>query len=322
MVAIKARDFAIAIVFALLMTSLPWSDWQGAEFVDLKRYLHYFLHGQSILEYTEFKNPLDYLFSEALWHYSIFKLINEYGFSIHHIFKAISLLCVSTFSFFLIRRHGFLSLVLLINPLLVSLAMSQVRMALAFSLMLVAYMVRKKFIISLAFILAALFIHTSTLLFVSIYLVVKVISDNKIIHFKSSGSTFLLLCGLGLIVSLAIGPLREMILGYFGDRRAGYGDASSSILYTSFWISILFFCWRQGRSFFSDEVNCFVVVILSLVGFNLLTGGYTTRFLAVALPMTMSAMLSFRPTDKSIFTFAYVAYCIFQWVYWLQVKMV
>jgi hypothetical protein len=310
-------EYLTIFVFTIVMINVPWEQLKGAEFADLIVYKNYFLYGQSVLEYSIFSSFIDYITKEALWHYSIMTLVRDLGFSVDYVFMGISAICIWTFTIFLVTRQGILSLILLVNPLLVSLAFSQIRSALAFSLLLMAYMASKR-IIRIWLIFTALFIHTSVFLFLLIFFLIRFLRIQLAEKGINTTTTYIFLCILGISVALVIGPLKELILGYFGDRRASYDDAASSFMYTSFWFGLLIFCAFQNKNFFKDEVNCYSVVILSLVTFNMLTGGYSTRFIALSFPMIISTMLNFSGGIKSMSVLAYLSYATLQWTYWMQ----
>lgn len=317
----RVLEIFAVIGFSVLMVSLPWEEMQGYKFVDLNVYRDYFLYQKPVFEYVNFTSFIDYITREALWHYSGMFLIRTLGIPADYVFLFISLFCCLTFSYFLVRQQGIPSLILLINPLLVTLAMSQLRSALAFSLLLIAYMAKPK-VIKLVVTITALFIHTSVALFLPIFFFISFVAK-RVTQFKTGKiSAYIILCLLGLFVSVLIGPLKDIVLGYFGDRRSEYViDASSSFLYTVFWIGLLIVAGLQERSFFKKEVHCFTVTILSIVTSNLFTGGYSLRFLSLALPMTMSTMLDFKNPFKFLLIIGYIAYMIFQWTYWLQIKI-
>jgi EpsG family len=317
----KFTQLTVVLLFTVFISRIPWEKLHGAEFIDLTRYRDYFLYGQSILEYSSFSGFFDYITKEALWHYSIMFLVRGLGFSVDNVFMAISTLCIFSFSLFLVRRQGVFSLILLINPLFISLAFSQLRSALAFSLILLAYMIELR-TLKFVLVLFALFIHTSVILFIFLFFLVIYFSSK--IEKQKLGKliTFISLCFIGLVIAISIGPLKQIILGYLGDRRAGYGDASSSFLYTSFWLGLLLMCAFQNTNYFKDTTNCYAIVMLSIISFNFFTGGYSTRFIALTLPILMSAMLNFSGIYKYSSLFTYVAYAAFQWFYWMQNKII
>ncbi len=316
-------QLAIVALFTALMMIIPWEELQGWKFVDRLNYLNYFLHEKNVLEYKNFDRVWDFVFGEVLWHYSIRYLIYELNISIQTIFLFISGFSIATFSLFLTRKHNAVYLLLLINPLFVSLVISQLRIALAFSLLLVAYMNRKKVLVILLTI-AAIFIHTATILFIGIYIVVM--WSKKILNEEGGGkaTVYGLLFFVGIILSVILGPLLSEVLSYFGDRRAVTytGDASSSLLYTSYWAGLLVLYAFQDSSFYKDDVNLYCIVILSLVSFNLVTGGYTSRFIAVSLPMIFSSVLCMKGNAKVVSLVLYIIYVSFQWIYWLPVQVI
>lgn len=309
-------DLCTAFIFTTAMVLIPWEELQGYAFVDRKRYIDYFLYQESVLEYKKFSVLVDYVIHEWLWHFLVAKLIHDLGISINTVFLAISAFNLFVFSLFLVVRQGAFSVLLLFNPLLVTFAFDQLRMALAYSLLVVAYMVPKPFLVVML-VLIAVFIHTATILFLAMYIAIKVIEQLT----ANEGSNKFVICLtlfiLGIAVSLVIGPLREAILGYLGDRRANLsGSIASSFLYTSFWVGLLGLFVFQPKSFYENEVNCYSVVILSLVSCNLITGGYTLRFLSAALPMMLVSILNMAPNAKLFGIICFVGYAIFQWLYY------
>jgi hypothetical protein len=268
---------------------IPWEELQGFPFIDRVNYLEYFLYEESIFDYQKFTGILDYLKHEALWHYIIDWLFRDAGIPIQQVFLGISFLCFFSFSLFLINRHGYLSVLLLTNPLLITLAFSQLRLALAFSILLLAYMSNRKMLILIS-IIACGFIHTATFLFVGIVISIYIIHTYILKNSASRGLLYSAFVIIGLCVSIALGPAMDVILSYFGDRRATIytGDAASGIKYTLYWSGLLLLCAFQHRAFYRDKINAYSIIILATSTFNLVTGGYTSRLLAVSLPMIPS----------------------------------
>lgn len=313
-----ALAYGVVAVYVIFMMLMPWVDLQGFEFVDRERYINYFLYEDNILDYREFNGLVDYIKNEALWHYLIPLLKDGLSLGLNQIFFVISVFCLTVFGLFMVRYQPPWAVFLMASPLMVTLAFSQLRMALAYSLILLAYMVRRKFLVVLL-VLPALFIHTSIAMFVALYIGMRIMErlyqkywPNKI--FITMACVF-----FGASISVAIGPLRDVILGAIGDRRADYGDASSSILYTLFWLGLLVATLFQRGSYYKSEVNRYAIIILSLVSLNLLTGGYTLRFLSIGMPMIMSAMLDMDKDKAGQVLVIYLAYLTFQWIYWAKV---
>jgi len=312
----------VSIVYSAVMILIPWESFQIGGFVDKKEYYSYFIYEKNILTYRNFDGLSDYLKHEALWHYVIDLLIHYFKINIDYIFNFISFFCVFIFSFFLVKNKGYLSFILLTNPLLIDLAFSQFRLALVLSILLTAYLFNKKVVTFFA-LLICVFIHTATLLFFGIFFIIFLY---RLFINKSNRKRkpFVLLLFVGLFVSLAIGPGLEIILSFFGDRRAVVyvGDASSGIKYTLFWIGLLFLCALQDHNFYRNNVNCYAVIILSICMFNLFTGGYTSRLIAASLPMIMYAILGFNQNLRYMSMILYLFYVSLQWIYWLNVPII
>ncbi len=314
-------DRYIPYLYSFLMVLVPWEVIHGKEFVDLERYTNYFLSGTSVLEYRSFETIADMFLGEILWHSVIPYLNNVVGINLEYIFTGISFICGVSFSAFLYKRVGVWALLFLINPLFISLAFSQLRMALAFSLLIIAYEYRKYFL-HFVLALASIFIHTSMLLFISLFLFVRIVVYLGHRNLIDTLINKIVLLFVGVIFALLLGPLRDVLLGFFGDRRIGYGDISSSLLYTSIWIGLLLISLIQSKKFYEDEVNSYAVIMLTIASLSSVVGGYTTRLLAVSLPFILVAIFNFAKKSRTITIFVLVIYMVFQWVYWIQIDIV
>jgi hypothetical protein len=305
------------VAFVTVMLLVPWDQFGDWSRGDRLQYVGYFLYEQSIFEYKDLRDALDYFVNEALWHYLIIFLVRTQHIPIEVVFGAITLFCLGCFAAIVVKRHGAAATLLLVNPLVVDFAFQQLRLALAYSLLLMAYLLRMR-VAAIILTAGSVFIHTATIIFVAAYLVIVLLLRRMPSRPQRGVWIYLMLCGLGLAVALAVGPLREAILGYFGDRRALYGAANSTLLYSSYWVVLLGLMGFQDKEYFHDEVNCYSTFILAVVAFSLITGGYTLRFLSVGLPMIMSSMLSMKGSMKWAALYGLLVYVAFQWSYWLQ----
>lgn len=316
---ISIVDFLVIIGFVTLIFILPWEDFQGEKFIDKLNYFNYFTYFENVLTYTELTGVLDFISSEALWHWLIPYLYEDLGIKLDLIFNGITLFTLTTFSFFFLRQQKWYSLILLVNPLFITFAFSQLRMALAYSIVLLVYMFRRKKW-TWIFLLSAVLIHSSIPIFLLVYLATiyaKKLYDKR----RISKPLLILICVMvGFSISVVIGPLRSILLGAIGDRRAGYGDASSSLLYSLFWMGLFVASLIQRKQFYQIYNNLYSLVILSLVTMNLLTGGYTLRFLSVGLPMIISSMLYMDRDKRMVCLGVYSFYVALQWLYWLGMK--
>jgi hypothetical protein len=313
----KYLNLFVVLIYTAFIVSIPWEEIQGNPFSDRANYLIHFSSAYSPLDLIEPYDIIAYVTREALWHFLMRTLIDSFGIPIEIVFTIISFLCLGVFSFYLVRNHGYFSLILLINPLVIDLAFSQLRMAFALSLLGFAYFIQRKSI-AVILIVCTPFIHTAVVLFLFMYfssILVANWADNKNIE---KNILYLFLLGCGALIALAIGPLREVILSYLGDRRVQYPDASLSIRRSLFWMGLLIPMYMQARSYLTKNDNAFVIIILSLVIFNAVFSGYPGRFLAATFPMIISSILTMRGVVKLGTLYLFIIHALFQWYYWLS----
>lgn len=314
--------FALAI-FVTVMSIVPWEglfrDIHGYGFIDGEVYKNYFLYEDSILKNIELNTFLSYVSNEVVWHLSVDYVVNVMGGNIEWVFGFISVVCLFIFGLITIKHYGPVALVLLVNPLVVDFAFSQLRLALAISFLGAGYLLRSRnAYVALGIAFCAPFIHTASIVFFSIYVGTIIIEKYSCRSENSYRAQFLLLFLLGGIISLAIGPLRELILSAIGDRRAEYADMSSSLSYASVWILVLFAMMVRARVSLRENFQQYALVVMSIVAVNLLHGGYSTRFLAATFPFLISTILSFRGIYGIFLISALGFYSVLQWVYWLD----
>jgi hypothetical protein len=314
----------LAPLFAGVMVCLPWRvifyEVNGYDFVDRLIYQDYFLFQQSVLEYRSFDSYLSYVSNEFFWHYLIGWIVHNVNIPIEYIFGAISFLTFFVFGRIVLIHAGPKAILLLVNPLVVDLAFSQLRLALAVSFLGIAYLLKdRKHGILIFFVAVAPFVHAASVILIAIYVVplfVRLVVEK---YGRGQLFEFFLLVLLGAFTSVLLGPLREVVLSYIGDRRAVYVDVSSSIMYLLFWVSLLIplgFCYRQILQY---SYVRYTVVILSIIIVNLWLGGYSTRFLATAFPFIVSSIFLLSKQVRTSVLFAFVGYAMFQWLYWLRV---
>ncbi len=220
-------------------------------------------------------------------------------------------------AYWLVRRHNMLAILLLISPLTIDLAFSQLRLAAAISMVL---LVRRLDLrpLTLIAIIASFFIHSAMVLFAFMLLVSNAVGKSGHYLRNVASVRLFILITAGLVVSLLVSPLRYEILTILGDRRAIYENTSSTLAYSAFWIGLLFLFSREQPSWFDDSSNCFAYIVLALVGFNLILDGHTLRFLAASLPAILSGALSTTGTRRKVIFSLYPIYLALQWFYWSQ----
>jgi hypothetical protein len=307
---------AFSLLFALLFQAPNWPD------------LFYNLHGfpmrdryvyeTMILSYSL---PTDYIYdfsailyftSEWLWNFSLSYAVRNLGISIDTLFFVITTIVLWRMAYEVFTRAGAIYVPLLVNPLVVDFAFSQLRLALAISLVSFFWNRPKLSLAAVAAYIACTSIHTSIVLFAVMHLAA---------HYAGSRprvSSIAKLVIVGFAVSMLIGPLRGAVLGLISDRRADFGELGSTPVYMAFWIAMLalmVFRWRQ--SLLSTDSR-YAVIILSTVFFNLFTAGYSTRFIAAAFPALIVAMSQWRSGPINLMVLAFVPYAAAQWLYWLK----
>jgi hypothetical protein len=249
---------------------------------------------------------------EWLWNASLAFLNRSLRLTPEQIFSIISTLVIWRFTYEIATRAGWLYVLLLINPLVVGFAFSQLRLAAAISVISFFWRGQNGVLRTIAVYVIATSIHTAILIFAVMHLAAHFLNKEKALHIS-------LLILTGFLVSIAIGPLREMILSAVGDRRAEYHDMSSSLSYLSFWLalwSMLIFRWRSVIRHLDGR---YAIVILSIVLFNVLFDGYSTRFIAAAFPSLIIAMARWRSIPISLSVALFVPYTVMLWLYWFRV---
>ena len=303
--------------FALLMISIPWEKLRGRVFEDKEVYLEKFLYLESVLEDRGISNFREFFFNEALWDLIVRGGVAIFGIPVSVLLGYITFLCLFVFARFLICRHGWLSVIFLLNPMVVDFAFSQLRMAFAVSIVLFAFTLRRRAWLVLAVALAC-FIHTAILLLVVMYVITVKTSDW--LRRKRFPAIFmgLLPVATGICVALLIGPFREGLLSSFEDRRAEYELAGASLLYASFWIGLLAVLPLQKQKFLENGVHLLAIASISTFVSATFLGVFGARFISATYPLIISSMLSLGWRTRQIVVLVFFFYTAIQWYYWFQ----
>lgn len=313
----KILALIVSLFFATVFLAINWEGVFGAKFEDRQVFFYMF---QNKPDYDlEFNKDTFFFFliNEQLWNKGVRWLNTSMGLSLAEIFGIVTFLCAFAYSYFVAIRVSPLAVPLLVNPIFIDLACSQLRMAMAMVLLLFAYDSRIK---SLKVILlcAAFFIHTASFLFLfivfSVYVVVKLSERYNFQNIVSC--TFLIVNGL--LVAIVVGPLRAWILEFLGDRRVNYAAEASTWTYASAWMLILLVSYFQKREFFRDFTNAIAVTFLSVFVFCTAFSVYGLRFLSVALPFVFVALFRMGPIERPLIILVFLAYSIVQWVFWVR----
>lgn len=310
------RKIFASLIISFFIVLIPWEKIKGVSFTDKANYLNYVYYGKNVLEYRDFDTLISFISNEWLWHYllSFVGEIMPYEF----FFLGISFFTLSAMTYFLISKNNILYSLLLLNPLLIGLVMSQYRISLAVSLVLMAIYLKKNFKLWYLLILAALLIHASVALFILIHFLIVYVSRKNIKNNSLMVFVFILLGGF---ISFMLSDFVFVVLDYFGDRRSEYNteNISSTFSYLSFWVfNLIVLSYNGVKLGLNNYQEKLSVLILSIISFNLIFGGYSTRILAVFLPVIIATNLKTHPQLRNLLIVTYIPYCFIQWVYWIQ----
>lgn len=336
----------LALLFSMVICSVPWAQLRGVPFEDLDVYLDKFLIGDMLIENPDSDFGFVWYFTnEVLWDFLIRYGVDSLGFSVEDTLTAISAISIFCFALVVLSRESWWAVFILVNPLVIDFSMSQVRMALAVSVLFLALAIRNRLIVSIL-VVSTLLIHSASVLFVLFYVLIKYLPYclEKIgVYF----SLKLMAIVIGLSTCMVIGPLREVVLGYFGDRRAEYNQVpSSSFAYALFWILFLtvmlfqrnkyfdcgFFQSQRniGRRWFESSGSGLIVsssqwpvkslslVCLTIFAFGTVFNIPVIRFVSASFPLLVISFLEINGTAKILLLPAGIGFVAMQWWYWLS----
>lgn len=312
----ESKVIFLCAVFSIILMLVPWEQIVGRKFEDREVYLHNFMYLQSHIDELEMQGIVSFFVNESLWDFLVRFVVDYVGVDVKTIFYVITFFTLLSFSHYIVKRHGVFSLALLINPLVIDFAFSQLRMAFAASILLLAFNFKKTAFVILMVIFSC-FIHTAVILFVFLYLVSYFIKNKISDRAFSRVIMFGLLIATGLVMALVVGPLRGGVLSYLGDRRAVYEVASSSILYASFWFLFLGFTCLQKNYFFEVRNNLFAILCVSSFLSMTVLAVPGLRFISAAFPFIVSSILQFDRSVRLIAIQIFSAYVVLQWSLWL-----
>lgn len=309
------------LVFSLIYVSIPWpsifENIYHYPMIDRRVYTAQVLRSNDIIDLSKYYTSISYFSNEYLWHVLIRFLNRAVGLGPEAIFWCMSLITIFAFSLTVARAVGLSFVIFLLNPLIVDLAFSQLRISVAASLaMLLASFYLNRPMRAFAVAAALSMLHTGSILFFFVGGVAKWAAAKT--SWVRSYLGLLPLFVIGVMISILIGPARETVLGLVRDRRATYQDMSSTGLYLTFWIGLLCVLAFRWKAIANRFEIAFAITILSLVAGNLVTGGYSTRFIAVAFPFLIISMASLDGIYRSAVLSLFCFYALYQWLYWLR----
>ncbi|MBC6677578.1 MAG: hypothetical protein H9L35_15575 [Acinetobacter sp.] len=306
--------FFISIFFSFI----PLEVIKKGGFIDRENYINYLTYYSIRVDVNDFFNIYDYVTQEWLWHRIIFFLKDFFFLTPEFIFSLVSFISFFVASLIVLKKTNSLVYVFfLINPIFIDFYYSQLRLAFAFSIWGIAYLLSEKYRkLSILFSLIAIFIHTASLFFILYGFLVYFLSFSKINKFLKL--IVLILCGF--LTSIITGPLRYSILSFFEDRRAEYVDMSFDIIFSSFWM-FLFICIILDNLYIKKinlkDFQAYSIVFLSLILLNYFIGGYSSRFIAATYPFLIISMYYLSSQLRAFCLTFYIFYSFILTYYWI-----
>lgn len=263
------------------------------------------------------------VFNEPLWWW-LLKVNNDYlGFTPTGSVTFISFLSLSFYLIFIVRHLPYwLAFVILFNPMFIDLVISQIRIAFAFSLVLIAlFSTSDKLKFVVAFL--SIFIHTAmvvVLLFCAIVFIVNQLSKDK--HY------FLLCIVSSFLVALLLSKGLLFFLEFVGDRRAElYAENSmaSSISYSVFWLLIALALVVLPLNNLELKYNRlflgYTVFVCCLFFFGTIFDLYVQRYLAISLPFVFLSVYMLKGWYKVFVLNLILLYQMILLLYWFQIDL-
>jgi hypothetical protein len=206
-------------------------------------------------------------------------------------------------------------MLLAFNPLFMHLIIEQVRIALAFSLLLFIFEYRDiKWIYILLPI--SVLIHTVVLFLICIYFLlnffIKRFNKNKV--YKLVLITSFL---FGLFLKFGV----QHILNYLDDRRAVYTLGGSTLLFSLIWIIygfiLVLYCKKNNTELM--RIASYSIFMTGLFFTSSLLGSPAQRFIAISLPLIIISLNGIRNYHlKRISFFVFGLYNLVSWFYWFK----
>ena len=295
---------------------MPWESLKGISFEDLQNYIDRMaqleVYGESYI--IDSGSYLTNFAKEIGWGYLLLSL--TFVFDDYRL----ALFCVSFFCCFVIatyvlrKTNHIVASILLINPIFVDLLLSQQRSALAFSIFLVSLAYRNNLIIFLLF-LVALSIHLASLILFAFLVIVNLL-NNVPFHRREVIKRNVLSFVAVLVLSFSMYILKDIFLGYIGDRRVGDSADSVSMAYSLFWyaslVCLVFFSSRTDRD------SMLAIFFLGVFTVSSLLGEYSARYLSFSLPFLIVALPKLTQGVREFWLVVFLLYAFIQWIYWLR----
>jgi len=317
---IEYKHWVLAFVFAFIFVYLiPWTDMIGREFWDIGNYM--FRIAYLARDGNEGSlSIVQWIFEEPLWK-GIVVFIGSVVDASHYRLALYFISFTALFlygSFFFRRIEYYIIIILFFNPLMVNLFIEQIRSALAFSLLLVAYDISSRratiFIMIMAFL-----IHASMVIFVAIYFMLYKL--NQVVEARKY---YLVVLGISILMALFMRYGLDIILQILGNRHAGYSESveGSSLSFSLFWF-LLAIALSIFSNFENEEKRITIgysILILNFFFFTSVFGGFAQRYVSLSFPIVIIAISYLPKHFKQVGYMALFAYSLLMFKYWFYVS--
>jgi len=312
------RDFKY-IIFVIIYSYvyiyvIPWVDIK--EFTDIDNYLSRIIYLQRGGK-ERIVTGISVLFDEGLWKFILLKISLFSRASYEEYLYIVSLISLSTYTFYTVKKiNPLILLFFFFNPMFIDLIMGQIRIALSFSLLFIAFEINKNKL-SIFLVVIAVFIHSASLLLLLIYfLLVKgysIFSERKY---------YLYAIFLALILAILLKYGVDIILIAVEDKRANYSSIikSNSVAYSIFWflITLILLIKVKIQDSKTNILVAFSMTMMSLFFFSSVIGEYGQRYVAISIPLIIIAINNLPKYYKESTYIMFGFYQMLQLVYWTE----
>jgi hypothetical protein len=314
-----------AVVHALLFTAfvlaMPWDTLAIGVYLDFEVYAE-ILHpaAETIRELYGPFGPLDLFTREVAWNDLMTALIALAG-SPETALRWVSAFVLTVHAWVLFRRFSALSCwLLLLNPLFLVFGLSQLRLAFATALLLLA-LESGRWLPRVVLVGFALFVHTSVPMFLVMFAVVRWVErqGDRIGWFR----LLAVAGGTVMVFALALSSARDIVLSALGDRRAFTYDTVNpeSLRVVVFWIGFLAVQLAAGLAYLRRPDNLYAFMLVALFVALTLLSTYGSRFVAAGYVVVMASMLNLRHDWRQVVVPVYLAYQLLQAWYWFGLHL-
>lgn len=307
-------SIVLSICYATVVVIFPWELISRDGFPDFDNYIqnfdYYISAGTSRVELYGLSTVIQFFTHEVLWNELILTLHGFTGDSAISL-RIVSFFILFTFCLFLLRKVGFIySLLFLINPSVIDVAMSGIRNGLAWTLIVIALWGRSE-IIRFCLLVVSLFIHSSSIVLLILYYLTRTAAN----YFKERTLLFIgLSAGVGF--GLALTVFNEMVVGAIGDRRSGaeYVVGGDSFKLASIWLLLIYLQCTSGRKYIKQNIFAISVMAWYHVMNPFIPGSY--RLWAALMPIIAFSVINLPMRKRQIFLSLYACFLVLRYFYW------